>query len=196
VPGKMLALKPHDVSNQELLSLGGHFNEPSMQPVRTNVMGFDEIHPKDLDRGFENDLVGETHRESEDVLRFIAGVHYDADAPATEIDGSFNEFRLGVVRPGLKAHGQHDIDSIMGAAIGEGRWGVERHKSTHYSSIPEEMKTLLPLLDHLVRQLVWVVARMCRTDVCEQTPTLLDPFTQPSCNILPLQPFNGHPYDL
>ena len=122
----MLALKLHDVLNQALLIWGGQSDEPRMQPIRTNVMGFDEIHPKDLDGCLKENLVGETHREREDVMRLIGLVHNDADTPAAEIDGSLKEFRLGVVSLGLKAHGQHDIDSIIGAAIGEGRrWGIE-----------------------------------------------------------------------
>jgi hypothetical protein len=125
VPGKMLALKSHDVLNQELPMLSGHSNELSMQPVRTNVMGFDVIHPEDLDGRREEGLVRKTYRESENVMRFIESVHDDADAPATKIDGLLKEFPLGIVRLGLKAHGQHDIDSIIGTAIGEGRWGVE-----------------------------------------------------------------------
>jgi hypothetical protein len=125
VPGKMLALKSHDVLNQELPMLSGHSNELSMQPVRTNVMGFDVIHPEDLDGCREEGLVRKTYRESEDFMRFIESVHDDADAPATEIDGLLKEFPLGIVRPGLKAHGQRNIDSIIGTAIGKGRWGVE-----------------------------------------------------------------------
>lgn len=120
----MLALKPHDVLNHAFLILGGHSHEPSMQPVGTNVVGFNEIHPEDLDGCFEKDLIGKTHRKREDVLRFVEGVHDNPDAPAAEIDGSFKEFPLGVVRLGLEAYGQYDIDSIIGAAIGEGRWGV------------------------------------------------------------------------
>lgn len=125
MPGKMLALESHDVLNQELPMLSGHSNELSMQPVRTNVMGFDVIHPEDLDGRREEDLVRKTHCEFEDVMWFIEGVHDNADAPATEIDGLLKEFPLGVVRLGLKTHGQHDIDSIIGTAIGEGRWVVE-----------------------------------------------------------------------
>ena len=120
----MLALKPHDVLNQAFLILGGHSNKSSVQPIRTNVVSFDEIHPEDLDGCFEEDLVGETHREREDIMRFVVGIYNDADAPATEIQGLFNEFPLDVVRFGLKVHGQADIDSIIGAAIGERRWSV------------------------------------------------------------------------
>ena len=125
MPGKMLTLKPHDVLNQELLILSGHSHEPSMQPVRTNVVGFDEIHPEDLDGCSEENLVGETHRKCEDVMRFVVNIHNNTDAPATQIHGLFKEFPLGVVRFGLKAHGQHDIDSIIRAAIGERRWSVK-----------------------------------------------------------------------
>ena len=121
----MLALESHDVLNQELPMLSGHSDELSMQPVRTNVVGFDEIHPEDLDGCREEDLVRKTHCEFKDVMWFIEGVHDDADAPATEIDGLLKEFPLGVVRLGLKTHGQRDIDSIIGTAIGEGRWVVE-----------------------------------------------------------------------
>jgi hypothetical protein len=106
MPGKMLALKSHDVLKQALLILGGQLDEPSMQPVRTNVMGFDEIHSEDLDGCFEEDLVWKTHRQCEDLMRFIGGVHNNADTSATEIDRSFKEFRLSVVGLGLKAHGQ------------------------------------------------------------------------------------------
>lgn len=95
MPGKMLALKSHDVLSQALLILGGHFNEPSMQPAGTNVMGFDEVYPEDLDGCFEKDPVGKTHCEREDVLRFIKGIHNDADALAAEIHGSFKEFPPG-----------------------------------------------------------------------------------------------------
>ncbi len=71
MPGEMLALKSHDVLDQELLFLGGHSNEPSMQPVRSNVMGFDEVHPEDLNGGCEENLVRETYRERKEVTGFI-----------------------------------------------------------------------------------------------------------------------------
>ena len=157
MPGKMLALESHDVLNQELLILGSHSNEPSMQPVPTNVMGFDEIDPENFDRCFEENLVWKTHREHEGGMRLKEGIHNDADAPATEIDGLLKEFALGVVRLGLKTHGQHDIDSIIGPAISEGRWVIERHETTHYSARFAETIISLPFLNQLVRQFVGVV---------------------------------------
>ena len=159
MPGKMLALESHDVLNQEFPILSGHSNELSMQPIRTNVVSFDEIHPENLDGCFEEDLVGKTHREREDVMRFVVNIHNNTDAPATQIHGLFKEFPLGVVRLGLKADGQQDIDSIISAAIGERRWVVERHETTHYSSRLAETIIPLPFLDQLVRQFVGVIAR-------------------------------------
>jgi len=87
-------------------------------------MRFDEIHPEDFDGGFEENLVRETHRECEDVTWFIEGIHHNADPSATQIHGLGKEYPLGVVRLGLETHGQHDRDSVIGPAIGKGRWGV------------------------------------------------------------------------
>lgn len=64
----MLALKSHDVLSQALLILGGHFNEPSMPPAGTNVMGFDEVYPENLDGCVEEHLAGGMHRERENVM--------------------------------------------------------------------------------------------------------------------------------
>lgn len=56
----------------------------------------------------------------------MEGAHDHTDTPVTKVYGSFQKFRPSVVGLGLKTQGQHyDIDSIRGAAIGKGRWGVE-----------------------------------------------------------------------
>lgn len=81
MPGKMLSLTLHDVLHQKRLTLRGHSHKPCMQPVGTNVLRFDEIHPEDFDGGLEESLVRETHRECEDVTWFIEGIHHDANPP-------------------------------------------------------------------------------------------------------------------
>ena len=90
---KMVALKPHDVSDQQLSILGGHPDEPGVETVR---IAWDRkgIEPQHLDSGFEGDLVGEEECEGKGLIWLVGGRDRYADPPAAEVHGFLRECTL------------------------------------------------------------------------------------------------------
>lgn len=116
---QVVALKSHDVSDQQLSTLGGHADEAGVEAVRTAWYG-KGIKPQHFDGGREWNLIGEEEREREECARLIGGRDRYADSPAAQVDGFLSKGTVCRVGLRLNADGQEDGDAIKLAAFSPG----------------------------------------------------------------------------
>jgi hypothetical protein len=117
---QVIALKTHDVSDQQLPVLCGHPNESGVDTIRI-AWGLDGIDPQHFDGRFEEHLLREEQCDREDFTGPVDRGDRHTDTAATDVDGLLGELTLSAVRLGLNADGQHNGDSIIFAAISPGR---------------------------------------------------------------------------
>ena len=117
---QVVALKTHDVPDQQLPVLTGHPNEAGVEAVCT-TRDWKGIKAQHLDRGFEGNLVGQEECDGKNFPGFVECRDRHADPAATEVDGFLGEFTFCVVRLKLNADGQEDGDAIKFAAFSPGR---------------------------------------------------------------------------
>ena len=117
---QVVALKTHDVSDQQLPILGGHPDEAGVEAVRT-AWDRKGIKPQYLDRRCEGNLLGEQQCEGKDFTGCVTLSDRHADTAATEVDRFLSAVTYRVVGLVPNADGQKHGDAIKFAAFSPGR---------------------------------------------------------------------------
>lgn len=90
---EVIALKTHDVSDQQFPVLRNHLDEAGAQTIGVGGVR-DGIQPQHFDGGFEHNVVWEDQGERQDLLGIIAHVYRYANASAAHIHGFLYELTL------------------------------------------------------------------------------------------------------
>lgn len=114
--GKVLALEPNDMSNQQFSVLSGHLNKSPVEPVGALRVG-NRIYMQHFELSGEDHLVRKAQGTGQDLVRLMLIGERDAEAASADIDSPLDECRLCRIRFPLQANRKRDGDAIVLSTI-------------------------------------------------------------------------------